>query len=84
MRSGSIGPEYSHIGRVLSTSGVTQWWKVWNTRTPLRPCCTSFWSSASMIPSLFYRLEGPHDQLSRLSGLLPVNDGNGASVGFRM
>ena len=37
-----------------------------------------------MIPSLFYRLEGPHGQLSFLSGLLPVNGENGASAGFLM
>ena len=37
-----------------------------------------------MTSSLFYRLEGPHDQLSRLSGLILVNDGNDASAGFLM
>ena len=85
MWSRSIGPVYIHIGRVLSASGVTQRWKkVWNTRTPSSPYFTSFWSSTSMIPSLFCWLEGPHDQLSRLSVLLMVNGGNGASVGFRM
>ena len=37
-----------------------------------------------MIFSLFCRLEGPHDQLSHLSGLLSVNGENGASLGFLM
>ena len=35
-----------------------------------------------MISTLFYWLAGPHDQLSRLSGFLPVNYGNGVSAGF--
>ena len=82
---GSVRPVYIHIGHILSASGVIRWWKkVWNTRSPSRPCCTSFWSSAPITSSLFYRLEGPHDQLSRLSGLLPVNGGNGASALFLM
>jgi len=32
----------------------------------------------------FYRLAGPHDQLSCLSGLLLVKGGNNASAGFLM
>jgi len=83
--SGSIGLLYIRIDHVLSANGATRHWKkVWNTHTPSRPCCTNFWSSAAMISSLFYRLEGPHDQLSRLSGILAVNGGNGASAEFLM
>ena len=83
--SGSVGQLYIHIGRVLSASGATRWWKkVWNSHIPLRSRFTSVWSSISMISSLFCRLEGPHDQLSRLFGLLLVNGRNGASAGFLM
>ena len=37
-----------------------------------------------MISTFFYRLEGPHDQLSSLFGLLPVKGGNDAFTGFLM
>ena len=38
-----------------------------------------------MISTFFFpRLEGPHDQLSRLFGLLPMNGGNDTSIGFLM
>ena len=37
-----------------------------------------------MTSSLFYRLEGPHDQLSHLSSLLLANGENGTFAGFLM
>ena len=53
--------------------------------TPSRPRRTSFWSSTSIISTFFFcRLVGTHNQLSYLSGLLPVKGGNGAFIGFLM
>ena len=85
-RFGSDGPLYSHIGHVLSANGVTRRrYRVWNTRTPLRPRLTSFRSSSSMTPTLcFSFFAQPHDQLSCFSGLPPVNNGNDAAAGFLM
>ena len=45
----------------------------------------SFRSASSIISTFFfYRLAGPHDQLSYVSSLLPVKGRNGASAGFLM